>query len=160
MLQIILYCIVSAPATQQLQKNLGSEQEAVEIVIPTMSDPPSTPPAAKSNIQFATKKASSAALSVASDGSGTSANSSGKQSLNNAQTFHIDESQKKHRDVGEVMAGLFSRKKRGRKGTGEHDYEDRGESRDGAGSEASSSLDAYDDEHGYVLNSLDFQLAY
>jgi len=111
-----------------------------------MSDPPSTLTAAKSNSQLATKKASSAALSVASDGSGTSANS-GKHSLNHTQTSHSDESQKKHRDVGEVVAGLFSRKKRGRKGAEEHDHED---SRDGAGSEASSLLDAYGDEHGYV----------
>ena len=122
-----------------------------------MSDPPSTPMVARSGSQLATKKASSAALSVASDGSGASVNS-GKHSLNHVQTSQSDESQKKHRDVGEVVAGLFSRKKRGRKGAEELDHEERGESRDGAGSEASSLLDAYGDEHGYVLvlDSLNF----
>jgi len=111
-----------------------------------------TPTAAKSRTQ---PGPSSAALSVASDGSGASANS-GKNSLNHPQAFQSDESPKKHRDVGEVVAGLFSRKKRGRKGAEEHSHEDRGESRDGAGSDASSLLDAYGDEHGYVLNSLNF----
>ena len=97
---------------------------------------------------------STAVLSV---GFETSANSSasGKQLPTHAHTFQNDESLKKHRDVGEVVAGLFTRKKKGKKTTDEHEYDDenhshsktsRGVSRDGFGSEASSLLS--DDAHG------------
>lgn len=117
-----------------------------------MSDePPSTPTSAKAP-HLATKKTSSAALSVASDASGSSIGS-GKHSLNHAHTFHNDEPQKKHRDVAEVVAGIFTRKKKGKKGGEDQEFEDgsyRGESRDDAGSEGNSALafDAYGDENG------------
>ena len=80
---------------------------------------------------------------------GNSANSS-KVSLIHGHTYQPDDAQKKqHRDVGEVVAGLFSRKKKSRRAGDDNDAEDgvkRTGSRDGPGSEASSLLFDGDDD--------------
>ncbi|KAF8477370.1 hypothetical protein BDZ91DRAFT_709138 [Kalaharituber pfeilii] len=118
---------------------------------------PQTPTTLKSTLQQALKKKSSAALSVGSDGSASSVNS--KVSLNHAYTFNSnDDYHRKHRDVGEVVAGIFSRKKKGKKNADENDQDDdsfgpRGASRDGAGSEGSSMMAYEADEDGNFSNS-------
>lgn len=118
-----------------------------------MSDESSITPTGPKPPPAATITSSTGALSVGSESSANST-ASGKQ-----HTFHSDESQKKHRDVGEVVAGLFTRRKKGKKTIDEHEYDDenhlhsktsRGVSRDGLDSEASSLLgdDVYGGENG------------